>query len=66
MSYQLSIRKRSMVHTDTRASLLRELLGSMRIVKVCAYEDQFQDRLEKTRRHELKAVRGMVFIKASK
>ncbi|CAE6471481.1 unnamed protein product [Rhizoctonia solani] len=65
MSYQLSIRKKSMVHTDARASLLRELLGSMRIVKVCAYEAQFGDRLEKTRKKELTAIRSMVFIKAA-
>ncbi|KAH7335823.1 ABC protein [Rhizoctonia solani] len=65
MSYQLSIRKKSMVHTDARASLLRELLGSMRIVKVCAYEAQFEDRLEKTRTKELRAIRSMVFIKAA-
>ncbi|KAJ1300470.1 hypothetical protein OPQ81_005285 [Rhizoctonia solani] len=65
MSYQLGIRKKSVVHTDTRASLLRELLGSMRIVKVCAYETQFEDRLEETRRRELKGIRSMVFIKAA-
>ncbi|CAE6454286.1 unnamed protein product [Rhizoctonia solani] len=65
MSYQLGIRKKSMVHTDARASLLRELLGSMKIVKVCAYEAQFEDRLDKTRKQELKAIRNMVFIKAA-
>ncbi|KAL5632055.1 hypothetical protein ACGC1H_000172 [Rhizoctonia solani] len=65
MSYQLRLRKKSMVHTDARASLLRELLGSMRIVKVCAYEAQFEDRLEKTRKNELRGIRSMVFIKAA-
>ncbi|CAE6379048.1 unnamed protein product [Rhizoctonia solani] len=65
MSYQLRIRKKSMVHTDARASLLRELLGSMRIVKVCAYEAQFEDRLEKTRKKELTGIRSMLFIKAA-
>ncbi|CAE7233383.1 unnamed protein product, partial [Rhizoctonia solani] len=65
MSYQLHLRKKSMVHTDTRASLLRELLGSMRIVKVCAYEAQFEERLEKTRKNELRGIRSMVFIKAA-
>ncbi|ELU37127.1 ATP-binding cassette transporter protein YOR1 [Rhizoctonia solani AG-1 IA] len=65
MSYQLRIRKKSMVHTDSRASLLRELLGSMKIVKVCAYEAQFEDRLEKTRKQELRAIRSIVFIKAA-
>ncbi|CAE6437055.1 unnamed protein product [Rhizoctonia solani] len=65
MSYQLGIRKRSMVHTDARASLLRELLGSMKIVKVCAYEAQFENRLGKTRDQELGAIRNMVFIKAA-
>ncbi|EUC58392.1 ABC transporter protein YOR1 [Rhizoctonia solani AG-3 Rhs1AP] len=65
MSHQLRLRKKSMVHTDARASLLRELLGSMRIVKVCAYEAQFEDRLEKTRKNELQGIRSMVFIKAA-
>jgi hypothetical protein len=55
-----------MVHTDARASLLRELLGSMKIVKVCAYEAQFENRLGKTRDQELGAIRNMVFIKAAK
>lgn len=66
MSYQLKMRKGSMQYTDQRASLLRELLGSMRVVKVCAYEAQFEKRLGDVRKKELGGVRGVLFIKAAK
>ncbi|KAB5592292.1 ABC transporter C family [Ceratobasidium theobromae] len=65
MSFQLATRKKSMAHTDARSSLLRELLGSMRIVKVCAYEAQFQDRLGKIRSQELAGARSVTFIRAA-
>ncbi|QRV82925.1 ABC transporter transmembrane region [Ceratobasidium sp. AG-Ba] len=65
MSYQLKMRKGSMQYTDQRASLLRELLGSMRVVKVCAYEAQFEKRLGDVRKKELVGVRGVLFIKAA-
>ncbi|KAG9119276.1 hypothetical protein FRC07_005764, partial [Ceratobasidium sp. 392] len=65
MSYQLSMRKGSMRYTDERSSLLRELLGSMRVVKVCAYEAQFEKRLGDVRKRELSGVRGVLFVKAA-
>ncbi|KAG8750569.1 hypothetical protein FRC12_012828 [Ceratobasidium sp. 428] len=65
MSYQLSMRKGSMRYTDERASLLRELLGSMRVVKLCAYEAQFEKRLGDVRKRELGGVRGVLFVKAA-
>lgn len=55
-----------MTHTDGRASLLRELLGSMRVVKLCAYEAQFEERLADVRGKELRGVRGVLFVKAAK
>ena len=60
------MRKGSMAHTDGRASLLRELLGSMRVVKLCAYEAQFEERLATVRGKELRGVRGVLFVKAAK
>ncbi|QRV82367.1 ABC transporter transmembrane region [Ceratobasidium sp. AG-Ba] len=64
MSYQLKIRKRSTQYTDQRASLLRELLGNMRIVKMFVYEEHFQKRLGAIRKKELSGTRSVLFIKA--
>ncbi|CAE7110372.1 unnamed protein product [Rhizoctonia solani] len=66
MSYQLRLRRNSMIHTGARASLLRELLGSMRMVKLCGYETQLDSRLEETRRKELTEIRRITYIKATK
>ncbi|QRV96276.1 ABC transporter transmembrane region [Ceratobasidium sp. AG-Ba] len=63
MSYQLNIRKRSTQYTDQRASLLRELLGNMRIVKMFVYEEHFQKRLGEIRKKELSGTRSVLFIK---
>ncbi|CAE6443036.1 unnamed protein product, partial [Rhizoctonia solani] len=64
MSYHLRIRKQSRTYTDARVSLLRELLGSMEIVKICAYEAYFEGRLNEARKKELKAIWNITLVKA--
>ena len=50
--------------TDERSQLLRELLGSMRIIKCFVTERPFLKRLSKIRRQEMKGIRSLLFIRA--
>ncbi|KAL0070194.1 hypothetical protein AAF712_002684 [Marasmius tenuissimus] len=58
------LRKRSMVWTDRRISLLQELLGSMRIIKLFAWEHPFLQRVEKFRTEEMKFLRSRLMFRS--
>ncbi|KAG7097474.1 hypothetical protein E1B28_004817 [Marasmius oreades] len=58
------LRKRSMVWTDRRISLLQELLGSMRIIKLFAWELPFLERVEKFRTEEMRFLRSRLMFRS--
>ncbi|WVQ72250.1 hypothetical protein IAR50_001799 [Cryptococcus sp. DSM 104548] len=65
MKLSFIIRKKSMVWTDSRSRLLRELLSSMEIIKVFTYEIPFLKRLKEFRRKEMVGVRKILMIRAA-
>ncbi|EJU01052.1 ABC protein [Dacryopinax primogenitus] len=65
MSYQLGVRRKSMVWVDRRAKLLQELLGGMRVIKVFCYEIPFLERVTSIRHEELKGVWKISIIRAA-
>ncbi|ORY27673.1 P-loop containing nucleoside triphosphate hydrolase protein [Naematelia encephala] len=65
MKISFIVRKKSMVWTDARAKLLRELLSSMQIIKVFTYEVPFLKRLQHIRRKEMLGVRSILIIRAA-
>ncbi|KZP00831.1 ABC protein [Calocera viscosa TUFC12733] len=65
MSYQLGVRRKSMVWVDKRAKLLQELLGGMRVIKVFCYEIPFLERITSIRHEELKGVWKISIIRAA-
>ncbi|KAF9266173.1 hypothetical protein L218DRAFT_897134 [Marasmius fiardii PR-910] len=58
------LRKRSMVWTDRRISLLQELLGNMRLIKLFAWELPFLDRVEKFRTEEMRFLRSRLMLRS--
>ncbi|ODO00356.1 hypothetical protein I350_06992 [Cryptococcus amylolentus CBS 6273] len=65
MKFSFKIRKKSMVWTDSRSRLLRELLSSMEIIKVFTYEIPFLKRLKNFRKKEMAGVRKILMIRAA-
>jgi ABC-type multidrug transport system fused ATPase/permease subunit len=59
-----NVRQTSVKWTDKRAQLLRELLGSMRIIKVFVYEVPFLRRLKDIRQKEMQGIRSLLFIRS--
>ncbi|KAL0576170.1 hypothetical protein V5O48_005811 [Marasmius crinis-equi] len=58
------LRKRSMIWTDRRISLLQELLGSMRLIKLFAWEIPFLERVEKFRTEEMRFLRSRLMYRS--
>ncbi|KAK0561968.1 Transporter of the ATP-binding cassette (ABC) [Tilletia horrida] len=54
----LRVQEKLLVATDKRLSLFSEVLSAMKTVKFFAWERSFEDRMEKTREHELKMLRN--------
>ncbi|EIW69200.1 hypothetical protein TREMEDRAFT_44369 [Tremella mesenterica DSM 1558] len=65
MKMSFNLRKKSMLWTDGRAKLLRELLSSMQIIKVFTYEIPFLKKLWFIRRRELVGIRKILIIRAA-
>ncbi|KAJ3794573.1 ABC protein [Lentinula aff. detonsa] len=59
MAHRLKTRKTTNKFTESRAKLLAESLGVMRVVKYFSYEGPFLDRIFGMRRNELQGVRWM-------
>lgn len=64
MGWQISVRKKSMVHTDARSRTLSELLGSFSIIKFFNWETAYLDRISRIRGLELQGVLRISLIKA--
>jgi hypothetical protein len=56
MKLLFASRKKAMFMTDSRAKLLQELLGGIKIIKFFAWENSFLARIMEYRRKELKYV----------
>ncbi|KZT61359.1 ABC protein [Calocera cornea HHB12733] len=65
MSYQLGVRRKSMIWVDKRAKLLQELLGGMRVIKVFCYEIPFLERITSIRHQELKGIWKISIIRSA-
>ncbi|KAG2195149.1 hypothetical protein INT47_006598 [Mucor saturninus] len=55
------IQHRAMACTDKRIRLMDELLSAIRIIKFFAWEKQFRERVNNSRKEELKAVRSRLY-----
>ncbi|KAF5367964.1 hypothetical protein D9758_004466 [Tetrapyrgos nigripes] len=58
------LRKRSVVWTDNRISLLQELLGNIRLIKIFAWEVPFLERVDKLRNAEMKFLRSRLMLRS--
>lgn len=59
-----TFRNRTTKRTDTRVRLMNEIINAIQIIKFYAWENSFAKVIEKTRKKELRAVKGSSYIMA--
>ncbi|GJN90211.1 hypothetical protein Rhopal_003210-T1 [Rhodotorula paludigena] len=59
------MRRKAQIHTDERIKSISELLNGIRIVKFFAWEAPILDKVGKSRKHELGAIRKLLAIRTA-
>ena len=53
-----------MVHTDKRVSLMNEVINSIRLIKMYAWEIPFTEKIQKIRIQEMKELQKTAFLQS--
>ena len=57
-------RRKVVVHTDKRVSLMNEVINSIRLIKMYAWERSFSDKIQKIRLAEMRALQKTAFLQS--
>ena len=57
-------RRKVVVHTDKRVSLMNEVINSIRLIKMYAWETPFTEKIQKIRVKEMKALQKTAFLQS--
>ena len=57
-------RRKVLVHTDKRVSLMNEVINSIRLIKMYAWEESFSEKIQKIRLDEMKVLQKTAFLQS--
>ena len=57
-------RRKVVVHTDKRVSLMNEIINNIRLIKMYAWETPFSEKIQKIRLEEMKALQNTAFLQS--
>ena len=57
-------RRKVVVHTDKRVSLMNEIINSIKLIKMYSWENAFSEKIRKIRVKEMKALRKTAFLQS--
>ena len=57
-------RRKVVVHTDKRVSLMNEVINSIRLIKMYAWEESFNEKIQKIRMDEMRALQKTAFLQS--
>ncbi len=58
------LRRRALPFTDRRTAMMNEVLGAIRLVKMYAWEESFQQRIRKMRVREMGMLKQAAFLQS--
>ena len=57
-------RRKVLVHTDKRVSLMNEVINSIRLIKMYAWEESFSEKIQSIRLDEMKVLQKTAFLQS--
>ena len=57
-------KRKVLVHTDKRVSLMNEVINSIRLIKMYAWEDSFNEKIQNIRLDEMRALQKTAFLQS--
>ena len=57
-------KRKVLVHTDKRVSLMNEVINSIRLIKMYAWEDSFNEKIQSIRLDEMRALQKTAFLQS--